>query len=176
MVFNVVVIFTEKGSSKCQMDFDIHNFLSFVKWKIFTVFHIVIVKSVKFTYHKIFHSHSSIFTGIHTNTTSISIGVEGGGGGEPWSGGQRVRQHWKQPNSIHWCHFQLHVSYKAAKSMVNLISQSFGDYSWLSACPGYMEPFKDHTNTHGCLTSLRNKPQQKQSGQLSASMLVWIVS
>ena len=31
------------------------------------------------------------------------------------------------------------------------------NYSWLSACQGDMEPFKDHPSTHGCLTSLRNK-------------------
>ena len=45
-------------------------------------------------------------------------------------------------------------------------------YNWLSACPAYIEPFKDHTSTHGCLTSLKNKPQQKQPAQLSASILV----
>ena len=45
-------------------------------------------------------------------------------------------------------------------------------YSWLSACPGKMEPFKDYPSTHGYLTRIRNKPQQKQPGQLSAPILV----
>ena len=40
--------------------------------------------------------------------------------------------------------------------------------SWQSACPGEIEPFKDHSSTHGCLTSLRNKSQQKQPRQLLA--------
>ena len=31
------------------------------------------------------------------------------------------------------------------------------NYSQLSACQGEMEPTEDHPNTHGCLTSLRNK-------------------
>ena len=34
-------------------------------------------------------------------------------------------------------------------------------YTWLSACPGEMEPPKDYLSTHGCLTSLKNKPQAK---------------
>ena len=45
-------------------------------------------------------------------------------------------------------------------------------YSQLSVSPAYMEPFKDHTSTHGYLTSLKNKPQQKQPAQFSASILV----
>ena len=40
----------------------------------------------------------------------------------------------------------------------------------LSACQGEMEPFKDDPSTCGCLTSLRNKPQQKQPAQISAPM------
>ena len=35
-------------------------------------------------------------------------------------------------------------------------------YWWLSAYPGEMEQFEDHLSTRGCLTSLRNKPQQKE--------------
>ena len=45
------------------------------------------------------------------------------------------------------------------------------NYSWLSACQEDMEPFKGDPSTHGHLTSLRNKPQQKQPRQLSASIL-----
>ena len=39
------------------------------------------------------------------------------------------------------------------------------NYSQLSACQGDMQPFKGNPYTRGRLTSLRNKPQQKQSGQ-----------
>ena len=34
-----------------------------------------------------------------------------------------------------------------------------------------MESFKDHSNTCGCLTSLRTKPQPNQPGKLSAQWL-----
>ena len=52
----------------------------------------------------------------------------------------------------------------------NSSANRVGNYSQLSACQGEMEPFEDDPNTHGCLTSLRSKPQQKQPGQLSASI------
>ena len=45
------------------------------------------------------------------------------------------------------------------------------NYSQLSACQGDMQPFEGDPFTRGRLTSLRNKPQQKQPGQLSASIL-----
>ena len=44
------------------------------------------------------------------------------------------------------------------------------NYSQLSACQGDMQPFEGDSYTCGCLTSLRNKPQQKQPRQLSASI------
>ena len=50
------------------------------------------------------------------------------------------------------------------------------NYSRLSACQGDMQPFEGVPYTRGCLTSLRNKPQQKQLGQLSASIPGWIFS
>ena len=50
------------------------------------------------------------------------------------------------------------------------------NYSRLSACQGDMESFEGDPSTRGRLTSLRNKPQQKQPRQLSASILAWIVS
>ena len=50
------------------------------------------------------------------------------------------------------------------------------NYSQLSACQGDMQPFEGDLYTHGHLTSLRNKPQQKQPRQLSASIPGWIVS
>ena len=39
------------------------------------------------------------------------------------------------------------------------------NYSWLFVCQ------EDHPSTHGRLTSLRIKPQQEQSGQVSAPIL-----
>ena len=50
------------------------------------------------------------------------------------------------------------------------------NYSQLSACQGDMQPFEGYPSTRGCLTSLRNKPQQKEPKQISASILTWIVS
>ena len=50
------------------------------------------------------------------------------------------------------------------------------NYSQLSACQGDMQPFEGHPDTWGRLTSLRNKPQQKQPGLLSVSIPGWIVS
>ena len=50
------------------------------------------------------------------------------------------------------------------------------NYSRLSACQGDMESFEGDPSTRGRLTSLRNKPQQKQPGQFSASILARIVS
>ena len=50
------------------------------------------------------------------------------------------------------------------------------NYSQLSACQGDMQSFEGDPYTHGCLTSLRNKPQQKQPEQLSASIPGCIVS
>ena len=46
-----------------------------------------------------------------------------------WQGSvrQRLHQHWKQLNGIHyWCYFYLHISHRAARSMAKLISQSCG--------------------------------------------------
>ena len=40
------------------------------------------------------------------------------------------------------------------------------NYNWLSICPVKMEPVKNHPITCGYLTSLRNKPQQVNLGQL----------
>ena len=44
------------------------------------------------------------------------------------------------------------------------------NYSQLSACQGDVQPFEGDPYTRGHLTSLRNKPQQKQPGKLSASI------
>ena len=50
------------------------------------------------------------------------------------------------------------------------------NYSRLSACQGDMESFEGDPSTRGRLTSLRNKPQQKQPRWLSASIHAWIIS
>ena len=50
------------------------------------------------------------------------------------------------------------------------------NFSQLSTCQGDMQPFEGNLSTCECLTSLRNKPQQKQPRQLSASILLLIVS
>ena len=106
-----------------------------------------------------------VFTGI-ANTTSTPIGS----GGEPQGGGKRLRPHWKQPNGIHWCYFQLNISHKSAKPMKPVVL--WISLSQLSVYLGEKEPFKDHPSTHGHLTSLRNKPWQTQPGQLSKSIHV----
>ena len=50
------------------------------------------------------------------------------------------------------------------------------NYSQLSLCQGDMEPFEGNPSTRGRLTSVRNKPQQKQPRQLSASIHASTVS
>ena len=44
------------------------------------------------------------------------------------------------------------------------------NYSQLSACQGDVQPFEGDPSTHGRLTRLKNKPQQKQPMQISASI------
>ena len=58
----------------------------------------------------------------------------------------------------------------------NSSSSRVVNYSRLSACQGDMQPFEGDPYTRGHLTSLRNKPQQKQPRQLSASIPGRIVS
>ena len=50
------------------------------------------------------------------------------------------------------------------------------NYSQLLACQGDIQPFEGYPCTRGRLTTLRNKPQQKQPGQLSTSIPGWIVN
>ena len=45
------------------------------------------------------------------------------------------------------------------------------NYSQLSACQGYMKPSEGDLYTHGCLTSLRNKPQQSSPGNFQHQYL-----
>ena len=44
-------------------------------------------------------------------------------GGEQ-SGWLRLRLYYIQPNGIHWCHLNLHVLHKVAKSMAKLTSSA----------------------------------------------------
>ena len=60
--------------------------------------------------------------------------------------------------------------------MANSSASRVVNYSQLSPCQGDMQPFEGDLYTRGRLTRLRNKPQQKQPGQLSASLPGWIVS
>ena len=117
------------------------------------------------------HQHTHTRTHIHTHfimyITYLSIyveawklRVEGSGGGEPQSGGQRFCQ----LKTAKWWHFSFtHHTKLWPNSPPSLVVI----YSWQSAYPGEMEPVKDHLSSHGCLTKLRNKPQKKQPGQLS---------
>ena len=51
--------------------------------------------------------------------------------------------------------------------MAKLIGQLCGELQ-MSACQGNIQPFQGDLDIRGHLTSLRNKPQQKQPGQFSA--------
>ena len=59
--------------------------------------------------------------------------------------------------------------------MAKLISQLRGELQ-LSIYTGEIKLSKGHPSTRGRLTCLRNKPQQKQLAQLSASTPVLIVN
>ena len=59
---------------------------------------------------------------------------------------------------------------KQLNSWPNSSASRVVNYSQLSACQGDMQPFEGEPYTRGRLASLRNKPQQKQPGQLSASI------
>ena len=45
------------------------------------------------------------------------------------------------------------------------------NYSQLSACQGDMQPFEGDPYTHGCLTSLRNKPSKSSPGNFQHQYL-----
>ena len=63
-----------------------------------------------------------------------------------------------------------HILHKAVKSMAKLISSLVVNCSQLSPCQGDMQSFEGDPDISGHLTSLRKKTQQKQPGQLSASI------
>ena len=53
----------------------------------------------------------------------------------------------------------------------NLSTNHVVNHSQLSACQGGMEPVEKHLNARGRPTSLRNKPQQKQTGNFQPQCL-----
>ena len=61
------------------------------------------------------------------NTTSIPIGLEGGGGGELQSGGKFQYKNCLWPDGFNSGCFQLHMSQNVATWMPSLTSQSCGD-------------------------------------------------
>ena len=61
--------------------------------------------------------------------------------------------------------YEYHI--KQLNPWPNSLASHVVNHSWLSACQGEMESFEEHPSTCGHPTSLRNKPQQKQPGQLS---------
>ena len=65
---------------------------------------------------------------------------------------------------------------KQLKPWPNSSASHVVNYSQLSARQGKIEPFKEHLCTCGRLISFRNKPQQKQPGQLLAPIPAEIVS
>ena len=87
------------------------------------------------------------------NTTSIHIGVEGGGcwGATKWRGPSNAKA-FLWPTGFNSGRFQLHMSQNVARSMPSLASQFCSDSRRLSAWPGKLEPFTDHPSTHGCQT------------------------
>ena len=106
----------------------------------------------------------SILTRV-VNTTSTPTRWEGGG----WVGSHKVanKGHVFMENSQMGstgviCTSTHHM--KQLNPWPNPPAGCVAIYSWLSACPLEVEPFKDHPTIHGCLTGLRNKPHQRQLG------------
>ena len=94
-----------------------------------------------------------------------------GGGGESQSGRQRLHHTKSSKMASIGAIFTSKKHTKQLNSWPNSSASHMVNYNRLSPCPGEMEPFKQHLSTHGYLTSLRNKPQQKQPGQLSTVIL-----
>ena len=81
----------------------------------------------------------------------------------------------KTAKQHHLVLFQLYITHKTVKPMPDLTSQSCGDLKLADCLSKGDEPFKDHLSTHGRLTRLRNKPQQKQPGSFSTdTCLIYI--
>ena len=57
-----------------------------------------------------------------------------------------------------------HDTKQLYQCMAKFTSQLCGDFSSVSCpctCQQEMEPFRGHSNTHGCLTNIGNKPLQE---------------
>ena len=102
------------------------------------------------------------FTGV-VNTTSTPVG---------WDGEQVAIKWWAKIMStlktakwhFHWCHFHLHISHKAAKSIAKLVIHLCGELQpaiCLSRGDGVIYKPPKHLWT-------TDKPQQKQPGQCTA--------
>ena len=102
---------------------------------------------------------------------------EGRGDGEPRSGMQRLCFY---TDNSYMVFIGAIFSYTYHTKQLNIWPNSLvsrvANYSWLSACPGKMEPFKDNPSIYKGLTNFRSKPQLKQAGHLSAPIRIWIVS
>ena len=112
----------------------------------------------------------SFFTGV-ANISSTPAGWEGGG----WVGSHKVVgkayifTKTSQMTSIGVI-FTFTYYTKQLNPWPNSSASRVVNYSQLSARQGDMQPFEGDPYTRGRLTSLRNKPEQKQPGKLSASI------
>ena len=109
-----------------------------------------------------------LFTGV-TNTISIPIGWEDGG----WAGSHEVvgKGYLFTKSSQMASISAIFLSTYRTKLLNPWPSSSAScvvNYNRLSACQVDMEPFEGDPNTHGWLTSLRNKPQQSSLGNFRA--------
>ena len=90
-------------------------------------------------------------------------------GGGRWGGTKWLCINWNQPNGISWCYFHLHRLLKAAKLCPTSPAGS------VVGCPLVQGRWSHLKTTQGHLTSLKNKPQQKQPGQLSVLIATYSV-
>ena len=116
----------------------------------------------------LFQIDFSFFTDV-ANTTSIPIGWEGWGhaGSHIVAGTGYINTENSQMAST-GAIFTFTYHTKQLNLWPNSSVRGVMNYSQLPACQGEMEPFEDHASTYGHLKILRNKPQQKHSGQLLA--------
>ena len=121
--------------------------------------------------HRNFHCFKEIFQ-IAANTSNTPIGWEGG----RWVGSHEVvgkgyfltkTSQMESTGAI----FTSTYHTKQLNPWPNPSASRVVNYNWLSACQGDVEPFEGDLSACGCLTSFRNKPQEKQPRQLSASIL-----
>ena len=124
----------------------------------------------------VFHHFRYFFIGV-ANISSTPEGWEGGG----WVGGYEVvGKGYVFAKTIQMVSigaiFTSTYCTKQLNPWPNSSASHVVNYSRLSACQGDMDPFEGNPSTRGHLTSLRNKPQQKQPRERSASILAWSFS